>query len=267
MDQAQLLSFVENMADNRNGRSGFFSALTACALFFSCVSVQAGDDAGEIAAAAAAEARKNAAAEAQETQKNWARSVIGGALERAEGMARETAPGSPLPADSRPSPLAAERKSGAVMKGLAGRQGSAEVLVFMSLSVPPRSWEEWAAEAARAGAPLVLRGLAAGENGRIGSLKETVREVGKRLGGHAAGVAVDPRLFRLFGVERVPAVAVVPGGVPVCASRGCSEDPPPPHDLVGGNIGLMAALEAVAAEGGPGKETARVFLSSLAGAE
>ena len=86
-----------------------------------------------------------------------------------------------------------------------------------------------------------------------------------RLDGHDAGVAIDPRLFRLFGVERVPMVAVVPGGVPACASRGCSADSPPPHDIVGGNIGLVAALEAVADEGGPGREAARRFLVRLRG--
>lgn len=241
----------------------FFPALFFCALILAGVSAKAGEEAGAVAA----EARKNAATEAQENLGNWARSVIGSALERAGGMARETAPDSPLPAESRPSPLAAERNAGGVTKGLAGRRGSAEALVFMSLSVPRRSWEEWAEEAARAGVPLVLRGVLperAGEGGGTGSLKETVREVGKRLGGHAAGVAVDPRLFRLFGVERVPAVAVVPGGVPACASRGCSEDPPPPHDIVGGNIGLASALEAVAAEGGPGRETAGLYLKTLA---
>ena len=236
--------------------SVLFPAVFSCTLILAGVSAWAGDDAGEIAA----EARKNAAAEAQKNLGDWARSVIGGALERAGEMARETAPDSPLPAIPPPSPLSAERKAGTVMKGLAGRKGTAEVLVFMSLSVPPRSWEEWAGQAARAGVPLVLRGLMEEEGGGLGSLKQTVREVGKRLGGHAAGVAIDPRLFRLFGVERVPAVAVVPGGVPACASRGCSEDPPPPHDIVGGNIGLAAALEAVAAEGGPGRKTARQFL-------
>ena len=234
-------------------------ALFSCALMLAGVSAQAGEDAGAVAA----EARKNAAAEAQENLGDWARSVIGGALERAGEMARETAPDPPLPAVPPPSPLSAERKAGTVMKGLANRKGTAEVLVFMSLSVPARSWEEWAGQAARAGVPLVLRGVLPGEEGGPGSLKETVREVGKRLGGHAAGVAIDPRLFRLFGVGRVPAVAVVPGGVPACASRGCSEDPPPPHDIVGGNIGLASALEAVAAEGGHGKKTARVFLESL----
>ena len=46
----------------------------------------------------------------------------------------------------------------------------------------------------------------------------------------------------------------LPGGVPPCKSRGCANDPPPPFDLVTGNIGLAAALEAIAAEGGPGRD-------------
>ena len=121
--------------------------------------------------------------------------------------------------------------------------GTAEILIFTSLSVPAASWRQWARNAARTGAPLVLRGV--GEGG----LPETAKAIGERLGGAEAGVAIDPRLFRLFGVTRVPAVVVVPGGVPACRSRGCADDPAPPHDRIDGNIGLIAALEAVADEG------------------
>ena len=89
--------------------------------------------------------------------------------------------------------------------------------------------------------------------------------MGERLGGAQAGVAIDPRLFRLFGIERVPAVAVVPGGVPACRSRGCSDDAPPPFDVVAGNIRLAAALEAIAAEGGAGRAVAKRHLARLEG--
>ncbi len=141
------------------------------------------------------------------------------------------------------------------------------MLIFTSLSVPAASWRQWAHDAVRAGAPLVLRGVGAG------GLTETAKRIGARLGGSDAGpgsksgasVAIDPRLFRLFGIERVPAVVVVPGGVPPCESRGCTEDPAPPHDLVAGNIGLVAALEAVAAEGDAGREAARWHLERLMG--
>ncbi len=127
-------------------------------------------------------------------------------------------------------PLPAERHAARIAAG------AAEVLIFTSLSVPAASWRQWAREAARSGAPLVLRGVAGD------GLRATVKRIGERLGGAKAGVAIDPPLFRLFGVERVPAVVVVPP----CRSRGCTDDPAPPHDRVTGNIGLAAALEAVA---------------------
>ena len=115
-----------------------------------------------------------------------------------------------------------------------------------------------ACEAARAGVPLVLRGL--GSQG----LKATVKRIGAYLA-EGAGAAIDPRLFRLFGITAIPAVAVVPGGVPPCVSRGCAEDAAPPHDRISGNIGLEAALSIIAAEGGPGRATARRHLAKLRG--
>ena len=193
----------------------------------------------------------------------WTRDIMDRALERAGDAARESAAdiAARNGAEDSPSPLPAERHAARIGEGLAGRPNSAEILVFMSLSVPAASWTQWArADAAgHAGPPLVLRGV--GPEG----FRATVKEVGKRLGGAAAGVAIDPRLFRLFGVERVPAVVVVPGGVPPCRSRGCSGGPPPPHDLVTGNIGLVAALEAIAAEGDEGRAAARQMLQRLNG--
>ena len=147
-------------------------------------------------------------------------------------------------------------------EGTSGRAKTPpEILLFTSLSVPAASWRRLAGDAARIGAPLVLRGV--GE----GSLRSTVKRIGERLGGAEAGVAIDPRLFRLFGVTRVPAVVVVPGGVPSCANPGCAGDPAPPHDRVTGNIGLAAALEAVAAEGSAGRDVARRHLARLRGEE
>ena len=185
---------------------------------------------------------------------DWTKSVIGRALERAGEAASDTAGhGTSL------APLSAEQHAASTGAGLADRPDSGEVLVFLSLAVPPASWNQWAREAARTDVPLVLRGVASA------GLKATVAEIRGRLGGAEAGVAIDPRLFRLFGVTRVPAVVVVPGGVPPCRSRGCAEDPAPPHDRITGNIGLVAALEAVANEGAAGRDVARARLERLTG--
>lgn len=177
----------------------------------------------------------------------WSRSVIERALERADRNVRET-----------PRPLPAEDSAGRVAGGLSARPRGSEVIVFMSLSAPAAAWRQWSREAARIGAPLVLRGLGPG------GFQATVKRIGPYLG-REGGAAIDPRLFRLFSVNAVPAVAVVPGGVPPCGNPGCAGDPAPRHDRIAGNIGLEAALEAVAAEGGPGREAARRHLANLRG--
>ena len=186
----------------------------------------------------------------------WTRSVIERALGRAGAAARQTVPGLP---GSPAAPLPAERQAARLADGLAERGNTPEILLFTSLSVPAASWRQWARDAAKIGAPLVLRGV--GEGG----LRATVKRIGTRIGGAEAGVAIDPRLFRLFGIERVPAVVVAPGGVPPCASRSCSDDPAPPHDRVSGNIGVAAALEAIAGEGSVGRDVARRHLERLRG--
>ena len=184
----------------------------------------------------------------------WSRSVIERALERAGETARRSVPG---PSGSPSSPLPAERHVRSIAGNAGDRGSAAEVLVLLSLSVPAASWRQWAHDAARAGAPLVLRGV--GEGG----LPVTARKIADRLGGAEAGVAIDPRLFRLFGVDRVPVVVVVPGGVPPCRNRGCADDPVPPNDLIAGNVGLVAALQAVADEGAVGSEVARRHLERM----
>ena len=177
----------------------------------------------------------------------WSRSLIERALERA---GRTASGGS--------APLPAESHAGRLPASLSGRARGPEVVVFMSLSAPVESWRQWSREAARIGTPLVLRGF--GPEG----LQAAVKRIGPYLD-RKGGAAIDPRLFRLFDVTAIPAVAVVPGGVPPCRSRRCLSDEAPPHDRVAGNIGLGAALEAVAAEGGPGRATARRHLAALRG--
>ena len=191
----------------------------------------------------------------------WTRSIVERALDRVGEAAAESVRTREAAGNDDPlAPLPAERHAAAVKTGLSDRGGStAEILIFMSLSVPAAIWRQWARDAARMDAPLVLRGVASE------GFRATVKAIGDRLGGHEAGVAIDPRLFRLFGVERVPAVVVAPGGVPPCRSRGCADDPPPPHDRVTGNISLAAAMETIAAEGEAGRDVARVHLEHLGG--
>ncbi|MYI67624.1 MAG: type-F conjugative transfer system pilin assembly protein TrbC [Boseongicola sp. SB0673_bin_14] len=184
----------------------------------------------------------------------WSRGIVERALERAGETARRSVAG---PSGPPASPLPAERQARSLAGNAGDRRSTAEVLVMLSLSVPAASWRQWAHHAARAGAPLVLRGVG------DGGLPATAKRIANRLGDAETGVAIDPRLFLLFGVDRVPAVIVVPGGVPSCRSRGCADDPAPPHDRIAGNIGLLAALRAVADEGAVAREVARRHLERM----
>ena len=247
-------------------RTGIVVAGLACALLTAgcCRPVLAEElSPGAEAEKLAEEAMRKAGGNDRESLGAWSRSILDRALNRAGETARQTIPGR----TGEPAPLPAERHAGRFAEDAGGRRGTAEVLIFISLSVPVASWRQWARDAARTGAPLVLRGVA------DRSLRLTAKRVGDRLGGAEAGslprtrsgVAIDPRLFRLFGMTRVPAVVVVPGGVPPCRSRGCADDPAPPHDRIAGNVGLIAALEAIADEGAVGRDAARRHLERLQG--
>ena len=182
----------------------------------------------------------------------WADTVIGQSLNEAGAAAGA---GSVSLESHAPAVARAVAGSGLPSAGPAGP----EVIVFMSLAVPEPSWREWSAEAARIGAPMVLRGVLAD------GFTATVRAIRARQAQDGAGAGIDPRLFRLFRIAHAPAVAVVPGGVGPCTSPGCSADAPPPHDLVTGNMGLEAALEAIVREGDAGRDAARRHLAVLRG--
>ncbi len=246
---------------NRTGRvvAGF-----ACALLTAgCCGPAFGDErpADANAEKLVEEVLRKAGGNDRESLGAWSRSIVDRALERAGAAARQGVPSS---AGQSAAPLPAETHAGTLG---GSHPPTSEILIFTSLSVPAASWRQWARDAATTGTPLVLRGVGAG------GLPETARRIGERLGRAKAGslprtrsgVAIDPRLFRLFGVTRVPAVVVVPGGVPPCRNRGCSGDAAPPHDRVTGNIGLAAALEAVAEEGDAGGAVAKARLERMNG--
>ena len=181
----------------------------------------------------------------------WRRAVLDRALRSTGAPPEEGHPAAPT------GPLPAERVAATVRHGLQSGAAGPEVLVFASLSLPEASWRQWSVDAKRAGAVFVLRGVAPD------GLAATARRIKSRLPEGGAGVAIDPVLFRRFAVDAVPAVAVVPGGVAPCRRRGCAGEPAPVHDRIAGNVGLAAALEAVAAEGMVGRETARRHLARL----
>ena len=78
-----------------------------------------------------------------------------------------------------------------------------EVLVFVSTSMADRSLQQWARQADKIKATLVLRGFI------NNSLKETIK-VTERIFGqqNVGGFSIDPEKFKEFNISKVPAVVV-----------------------------------------------------------
>ena len=223
----------------------------AALLLLASATTAAASETPEAAARALAEAVTAARSDAEDLDA-WSRAVLDRALESAGALSSSGDATTPAAA-----PLPAERAAATLARSLVPEAAGPEVIVFTSLALPEASWRRWSLDAARAGAALVLRGVAPG------GLAATVRRLRARLPEGGAGVAIDPALFRRFHIDAIPAVAVVPGGAAPCRRRGCAGEPAPPHDRIAGNVGLAAALETVAAEGAAGAETAKQYLARL----
>lgn len=137
----------------------------------------------------------------------------------------------------------------------AGGPGAAYVAI--SLSMPPETLRALGRDAEKAGVRLVLRGLT------DGSFKATALKVRAVFDEHSAkGVAIDPKVFRAFGVTAAPTFIASAGEVEPCGTLECTPKTPA-FDKVSGNISLDAALSALAEAGGPGAPAAGEALKRL----
>lgn len=105
----------------------------------------------------------------------------------------------------------------------------ASLVVFLSLSMPPKSIKAWLLEAQKAHASVVLRGL------KANSFKKTLAALKPYLNDASEGVQINPILFQQFGIDRVPAVAQV------------YHTNPPQAAIVYGDVPLASALSVLKA--------------------
>ena len=107
------------------------------------------------------------------------------------------------------------------------------------------------------GLSVALDELEAAADG-LGRVATEVGEVAVAVG----LVGVDPRLFRTFSVDAVPAYVVTATDFDLCDGFECRTELPP-HDRIGGNVTLRHALDAFAAGGGPAAQVAAVYRARL----
>ena len=139
----------------------------------------------------------------------------------------------------------------------AGSKGG--VYVAVSFSMPPQQLRILAADARKAGARVVIRGLVGG------SFKATLLKAKEVFDDQSTGgLAIDPQVFKAFSVDAVPTVIAAQGPIQPCGALGCTPVPPA-FDKIAGNISLEAALQAIAGEGDSGRNIARAALDRLKG--
>ncbi|WP_264575044.1 type-F conjugative transfer system pilin assembly protein TrbC [Sphingobium sp. B11D3A] len=138
------------------------------------------------------------------------------------------------------------------------RGNAPQFIVFASLSMPADSLKPLIRDTTRAGGAVVFRGFPGN------SMKAFQQGIAKVLEGRSdnVNVGIDPRLFRAFAVEAVPAFVVVTSDFDSCDGFDCKTDVPP-FDKLSGNVTVSYALETMADGGGPGARVARTALSNL----
>lgn len=131
-------------------------------------------------------------------------------------------------------------------------------IAFASTSMPPAALRTMIDDVAHAGGVVVFRGLPQNSAQALTAALATVAKPGEQLD----GVGIDPRLFRAFGIEAVPAYVVTSSDFDLCDGFNCT-GPLPPHDRMIGNVTAAYALETFARGGGPGALLAAQHLARL----
>lgn len=121
------------------------------------------------------------------------------------------------------------------------RVGS-DLMVFVSFSMPEKTFREYTEQAKALGAVLVLRGL------KNGSWKETMDAMYSldRIGARAQ---INPELFKLFKVTTVPAIVLADNSKSTVLEQGCAQDAA--YESVVGDVSIEYALKVIRSKGRP----------------
>ena len=152
----------------------------------------------------------------------------------------------------------------AMVKGIGATSetGAApQLIVFVSLSMPPEALKPLLRGVAQAGGVAVFQGF---PNNSVKAFTAGLARVIDTQGEYRA-VGIDPRLFRAFHVTSVPAIVAVSSDFDLCDGFQCSTQVPA-HDRIGGNVTLKYALETFVDGRGPGAAVAAAALKRLSGA-
>jgi len=142
-------------------------------------------------------------------------------------------------------------------QAMSAPKGAPLFIAFASLSMPEDALARMIADTTRAGGVIVFRGFSAGNpQDFVTGIQKVVDQQG------ASNVAIDPRLFRAFSVDRVPTYVALSRDFEPCDQLECTSQTPP-HDKLSGNVSAEYALTLFAEKGGPGASVSTVALKNL----
>ncbi|WP_308925855.1 type-F conjugative transfer system pilin assembly protein TrbC [Janthinobacterium sp. J1-1] len=163
------------------------------------------------------------------------------AISKAERQARQLR--MPVPDVGRPPVLSVPDPAAIAKRYQSDQRPDAGLFVLVSLTMPPGSLDRLAAQAGKAGATLVLRGMLGG------SFKKTTELIADIIRKHpGTQFHIDPTLFRRFNVVQVPTfvLTVRPEDNQTCG-RDC--DANNTFARVAGDVSLDYALEHLSKQG------------------
>lgn len=135
--------------------------------------------------------------------------------------------------------LEALARQGARLPTAATEKPASTIRIFVTLDMPTASLRLLAAQAARVGAPLVLRGL------KDRSMRATLAAIGRITGTGQAGWLIDPDAFTRYAIDKAPTFVVTDDGG--AATPGCTGACRAGEDwiAVAGDVSVGYALETI----------------------
>lgn len=138
-----------------------------------------------------------------------------------------------------------------------GLSAKADLMIFISFSMPQPTLQRLVDQAARAQATLLIRGFV------DGSLGETVKRMQSLIGQRQVAVQIDPQAFDRFAVTRTPTFVLVRAGTrgEPCGAGQCL--PAEAYMATSGDVSLDYALEFIERQAPRFTRDARMYLKTL----
>jgi type-F conjugative transfer system pilin assembly protein TrbC len=120
------------------------------------------------------------------------------------------------------------------------KRPSSDLMIFVSMSMPEESLRQYANQAKRFGAVLMMRGFV---NDKMSDTRETLA----KLNPSAAEWEINPEPFNTFKIDKVPAIVLATAESASVTEDGCAK--PETYTVVFGDITVADALDKIALHG------------------